>query len=108
MHEVVTYKSQHHHDMIRARLCLLDRFLLAMKDINKNIESFEFIYNPKVYDDCICAINKVAKYNLETKMYETPAVAANLSTLIKHIGNILIIECIKKENVEKKDKSKIF
>ncbi|XP_029157970.1 uncharacterized protein LOC114930372 isoform X2 [Nylanderia fulva] len=102
------YKSQHHHDMIRAQLRLLGRLFLAMKDINENIESFESIYNPKVYDDCICAINKVAKYNSETKMYETPAVAANLSTLLKHIGNILIIECIKKENVEKKRQVKDF
>lgn len=95
--------------MIRARLRLLGRFLLAIKDINENIENFESIYNPKVYDDCICAINKVAKYNPEEKMYETPAVAATLiSTLIKHIGNVLIMECIKRENVEKKRQVKDF
>lgn len=104
----IKYKSQHHHDMIRARLRLLGRFLLAMKDINGNIESFESIYNPKVYDDCICTINKIANYNPEEKMYKTPAVAANLSTLIKHIGNVLIMECIKKENAEKKQKVKDF
>lgn len=41
-------------------------------------------------------------------MYEAPAVAANLSTLIKHIGNLLITECIKKEDAEKKKLVKDF
>lgn len=92
----IKYKSQHHHDMIRARLRVLGRFLLALKEINNNIENFESLYHPRVYDDCIRVINIVAKYNDEEKIYETPAVAANLSTLIKHIGNLLITECIKR------------
>lgn len=76
-----------------------------MKDINTNIENFDSIYDPKVYDDCICAINKVAKYNPVEKMYEIPAVASNLSTLIKHIGNVLIMECIKRRKCRKKETS---
>jgi len=54
------------------------------------------------------AINTVAKYNHEEKMYATPAVAANLCTLIKHIGNLLIMECIKREDPEKKKQVKDF
>jgi len=102
------YKSQHHHDMIRARLRVLGRFFLALKDINKNVENFESLYHPRIYDDCIHAINTVAKYNHEKKMYATPAVAANLCTLIKHIGNLLITECIKREDSEKKKQIKDF
>jgi len=102
------YKSQHHHDMIRARLRVLGRFFLALKDINKNVENFESLYHPRIYDDCIRAINTVAKYNHEEKMYATPAVAANLCTLIKHIGNLLIMECIKREDPEKKKQVKDF
>jgi len=98
----IKYKSEHHHDMIRARLRLLGRFLLALKDINKNVSDFESLYCPRLYDDCIHAINIVAKYNNEKKIYGTPAVAANLSTLIKYIGNLLIAECIKKEDSGKK------
>ncbi|XP_067208798.1 uncharacterized protein [Linepithema humile] len=104
----IKYKSQHHHDMIRARLRLLGRFLLALKSINKNIKNFESLYRPAVYDDCIHAINIVARYNDEEKIYEAPAVAANLSTLIKHIGNLLIAECIKREDSEKKKLVKDF
>lgn len=94
--------------MIRARLRVLGRFLLALKQINVNVDNFTSVYNPRVYDDCISAINIVAKYNDDTKMYEAPAVAANLSTLIKHIGNLLITECIKKEDTEQKKLVKDF
>jgi len=104
----IKYKSEHLHDMIRARLRLLGRFLLALKNINKNVTDFESLYRPRIYDDCIRAINVVAKYNSEEKIYETPAVAANLSTLIKYIGNLLIAECIKEENIEKKNQVEDF
>jgi len=64
-------------------------------------------YHPKFYDDCVSAINVVAGYNDNEKMYKAPAVAANLSTLIKH-GNLLITECIKQEDTEKKKLVKDF
>jgi len=104
----IKYKSEHLHDMIRARLRLLGRFLLALKNINKNVTDFESLYRPRIYDDCIRAINVVAKYNSEEKIYETPAVAANLSTLIKYIENPLIVECIKEENPKKKNQVEDF
>lgn len=104
----VKYKSQHQHDMIRARLRLLGRFLIALKDINTNVEDFQSLYHPQIYDDCISAINVVAGYDNEEQLYKTPAVAANLSTLIKHIGNLLIMECIKTQDEEKKKLVRLF
>lgn len=70
----IKYKSQHQHDMIRARLRILGHFLLALKDINKNIEDFQSLYHPQIYDDCISAINVVAGYDNEEQFYKTPAV----------------------------------
>lgn len=81
----IKYTPQHQHDMIRARLRVLGRFLLVLKEINKNVSDFKSLYQPKIYDDCISAINVVAGYDDEEKTYKTPAVAANISTLIKHI-----------------------
>jgi len=98
----IKYKFQHQHDMIRARLRVLGRFLLALKEINKNIEDFQSLYHPKVFDDCISAINVVAGYDNKQQLYKTPAVATNLSIFIKHIGNLLIKECIKREDEKKK------
>jgi len=44
----------------------------------------------------------VAEYDDEEKVYKTPAVAANIATLIKHVENLLIMEYIKREDREKK------
>lgn len=104
----VKYTAQHQHDMIRARLRILGRFLLALREINKNIEDFQSLYNPRIYDDCISAINIVAGYDEEKQLYKAPAVAANLSTFIKYIGNLLITECIKKQDEETKKSVKDF
>lgn len=102
------YKSQHQHDMIRARLRVLGRFLLELKKINKTVEDFQSIYQPKVYDDCISAINIVAGFDEEQQLYKAPAVAANLSTYIKYIGNLFIAECIKRQDENKKKLVKDF
>lgn len=96
------YKAQHQHDMIRSRLRLLGRFLLALKDINKNVQDFQSLYHPRLYDDCISAINTIAGYDNTTQLYKTPAVASTLSTLLKYVGNILITECIKRDEDKKK------
>lgn len=105
------YKVQHQHDMIRARLRLLGRFLLALKKINSNVQDFQTLYYPRLYEDCIFAINIIAGYDDDTLLYKTPAVASALSTLIKYVGNILITECIKKDENKKrsvKDFLKLF
>ncbi|XP_011882433.1 PREDICTED: uncharacterized protein LOC105570082, partial [Vollenhovia emeryi] len=104
----VKYTAQHQHDMIRARLRLLGRFLLALKKINTSIDDFKSLYYPKVYDDCISAINIVAGYDKEEHVYKTPAVAANLATLLKHVGNLLTAEYIKTEESDKKKLVKDF
>lgn len=104
----VKYKAGHEHDMIRARLRVLGRFLLALKEINTSVEDFKSLYHPRIYDDCIAAINIVAKYDKEEKVYKTPSVAANLSTLLKHVGHLLITEYIKRDDSEKKKLVKDF
>ncbi|XP_071647548.1 uncharacterized protein [Temnothorax longispinosus] len=104
----IKYNTQHQHDMIRARLRLLGRFLLALKKINTSVEDFKSLYHPRVYDDCISAINIVAGYVKEENIYKSPAVAANLSTLLKHVGNVLITEYIKRDDSEKKKLAKDF
>jgi len=102
------YKAQHQHDMIRARLRLLGRFLLVLKNINTNIQDFQSLYHSRLYEDRISAINIIAGHDNDTQLYKTPAVASNLSTLIKYVGNILIAECIKKEDEDKKKLVKDF
>ncbi|XP_029171322.1 uncharacterized protein LOC114940736 [Nylanderia fulva] len=104
----VKYKVQHQHDMIRAKLRLLGRFLLALKDIYTNIQDFQSLYHPRLYDDCISAINIIANYDNNTQLYKASAVASTLSTLLKYVENMLIVECIKKGDEDKKKLVKDF
>jgi hypothetical protein len=68
----VKYKLQHQCDMIRAHLRLLGRFLLTIKDGNKNITNFESIYCPKFYEDVIRTVNKIADLDDEVGTYSKP------------------------------------
>ncbi|KAL6420240.1 hypothetical protein ACFW04_012141 [Cataglyphis niger] len=86
---------------IRSRLRLLGRFLQALKDINKSVIDFYSIYHPSIYDDCIKAVNKIAGFNTNTKIY-TSSIASRIATLIKQIGNLGIAECIKSKKLQKK------
>jgi len=104
----VKYKLQHQNDMIRSHLRLLGRFLLTIKEINKDITDFESIYCPKFYEDVINTVNKIAELNDEVGTYSKPTTAANLGTLIKKVGNLLVTECIKRQDHKKKALVKDF
>lgn len=104
----IKYSHQHQQDMIRARLRLLGRFLLAIREYNSNVIEFSDIYNPLTYDDCIKAVNKVAGFNYIDKKYSAPSVASNIGTYLKHIGNLLITKCIKINDTKKKSSTENF
>lgn len=100
--------SSHHLQMIRARLRLVSRLLIAMRNINNDITSLTSIYDPKYYDTFLDAINIVAQYNKEKDTYEKPAIASNLGTYVKYIGELLITKCIKEHNDNMKTNAKNF
>lgn len=87
--------------MIRAHLRLLGRFL-TIKENNKHITDFESVYHPQFYEDVISAVNKVSGLDNEAGIYSKPTTAAMLGTLIKKSGHVLITECIKSQDNEKK------
>lgn len=94
------YRFQHQHDMIRARLRLLGRFLAALKEIDNNVIDFTSIYNPNRYDICIKAVNNLAQFDETTGTYKIPSIASSLGTLIKQVGKILRSICIKKQEYD--------
>ncbi|VEN50567.1 unnamed protein product [Callosobruchus maculatus] len=102
------YRHQHQYDMIRSRLRLLGRFLIALKQVNKAVTDFASIYNPSVYDSCIQAVNTVAVLDEDTQMYKTPTVASTLGTLLKQVGTYFITCCIKTNEVEKQRNAENF
>ncbi|XP_044763256.1 uncharacterized protein LOC123320130 isoform X1 [Coccinella septempunctata] len=102
------YRLQHQHDMIRAQLRLLGRFLISLKSINREIVELEDLYVPNHFDDAISAINIVAGLDPNTLMYRAPSTAYTLGSLIKKCGNIHVSECIKKKETEKKQNAEDF
>lgn len=51
--------------MIRARLRLLGRYLIALRTKSENITDFASLYDPKFYDVAIVAVNSVAGFDEE-------------------------------------------
>lgn len=91
------YRLQHQHDMIRARLRLLGRFLAVIREIDNTVEDFTSIYEPTRYDLCVKAVNNLAQFDETTWTYKIPSIASSLGTLIKQVGQILRSMCIIKQ-----------
>ncbi|XP_066585493.1 uncharacterized protein [Prorops nasuta] len=106
---VEKYKSSNHHfDMIRSRIRLVGRFLKTIKNKEKDITDLASVFYPKYIDSVIESINIEAGLNDARNSYKTPSVAFALTTLLKKIGEILIIECIKNQDQDKKKCVKDF
>lgn len=104
----IKYSHQHQQDMIRAKLRLLGRVLIAVKKYNPNVTEFSDIYDPSIYDDCLKAVNEVAYFDCNNKKYGAPTVASNIGTSLKYVGNLLITECIKTNDTKKQDSTENF
>ncbi|CAG5093207.1 Protein of unknown function [Cotesia congregata] len=102
--ECTKYKKRNLAQMIRAKLSLLARFLVVMKEADSTISDFASIYNPAHYYKVIETINKFAGLDEETGYFKVPYRASEITTNINKIGQILINECIiNKENEKKED-----
>ena len=96
------YKLPHEQDMIRARLRLIARFLIAIQEIDSQIVDLTAVFDPKHYDAAIAAINVVARYNSKEEIYDAPTNASQLGTFLKVIGKKLISVCIRNHDRQKK------
>ncbi|XP_066599970.1 uncharacterized protein [Prorops nasuta] len=92
------YRLHHQHDMIRARMRLLGRFLIELSEIDNNIIDFTSVYHPGRYDNAIIAVHQLAEYDEDSCTYKTPSIASTLGTLLKLVGHILRSMCIKKQD----------
>lgn len=80
------YTLTHQHDMIRSHLRLLGRFKIAIKELCPNIEDLKEIFKPPLFDSCVKALRKVANWDDSLMWFRTPAVAQQLTCLIKKCG----------------------
>lgn len=94
--------------LIRTHLRTAGRLLVALKSIKPQVSDFAQIYYPKMYDDVIASIRIVGRYNEVTNEFGAPQTAGSLVTALKHIGQILITEYIKKEDPINQKKAEDF
>ena len=64
------------------------------------------MYSPEHYDKVVQAINTVARFNEETNKYTS--VASALGNYLKKVGKHLVVECIKKEDKERIERTENF
>lgn len=63
------YSHQQNHNMIRAKLRLLGRFLLKIREIDQTVTDFTSVFIAKYYDATIAAVNRVAHLNFILALY---------------------------------------
>lgn len=83
------------HKMIRSKLRLIGRFILEMKKLDKNINSFTDVFNPEKFDTALKAINCLGGLDTNRHQYFSPSTAAEMETLLKKSAKLLITLCIK-------------
>lgn len=99
---VAKYRDQHHYKMIKANLRYIGRFLLQMRHISRSINDLASCFEPCQYDNVVASIKTVAKFDEEGGYFNAPTTASTLGTILKFCAAILISECIKKSNENKK------
>ncbi|XP_067207109.1 uncharacterized protein [Linepithema humile] len=102
------YRKQYQHKLIRSHLRYLGRFLKAMRDLNAQVADMKSIYHPAFYEDCIRAVNKMSAFDSSTNTYKVTTTPQLMGTLLKKVGNLLITQCIKKKDYEKKKDTEEF
>lgn len=90
------YRQNQEQSMVRNRLRLVARLLIAVKEIDPRVNEMMDIYNVLLYDSVIDAVNTVAKYNPETDMYDAPANGSQLGNFINEVGKRLLSVCIRR------------
>ncbi|XP_066603897.1 MATH and LRR domain-containing protein PFE0570w-like [Prorops nasuta] len=94
----IKYRLPHQHDMIRARMRLLGRYLITLSEVDNSIVDFSSIYHPNRFDNSILAVHKLAEYEEDTCTYKIPSIASSLGTLLKLVGRILRSTYIKRQD----------
>uniref|UniRef100_V5I905 Tyr recombinase domain-containing protein n=1 Tax=Anoplophora glabripennis TaxID=217634 RepID=V5I905_ANOGL len=92
------YKLQKDHAMIRSRLRLLGRFLIAMRSVSPHVKQLSDVFKPQLYEQVVIAINEVAKFKYEDSSYCAPGTALGLGGLLKKVSEIYKIKLIAEDN----------
>ncbi|KAH0546611.1 hypothetical protein KQX54_012127 [Cotesia glomerata] len=96
------YVHIRHHSMIRSDLRYLGKHKIAIMKLNPEIKEYASIFHPKHVDTAMKALKSVANWNKKKLMFDTPAVATKMTTLVRKVAKRFKSECIKKGKKDEK------
>ena len=92
-------------EMIRARMRLVGRFLVAMRERDSTVSSLQSVlYLIKMYD-IISTIEQIGKVDEMGMSYIGSSSAFNLTTYLKEITTLFNLECVKKGDKARAEES---
>lgn len=104
----LNYFRQHQMRIIRDKLRDAGKLLLAAKSICPEITDFASLLQVKHCNVAIEAVRIVSKFDQKTNTYGSPTTATVLVTLIKAIGDLLVIERMKQDDQEQENIAQRF
>lgn len=107
--QCIKYRHSRHLDkMIRAKLRLLGNFLIVLRTLDNTISQLSDVFDSIHYEVFQKAVSTIGKYNHETDLFDSPANASTLGTLIQELAKIWDDECTVIKNMEGLQKLEFF
>lgn len=93
---------------VRSNLRALGKLLLCSQKVDESIEGLADLFKPLHFDTLLAGVQLAAEFDEKTNMFKSPTLAANLGTLVKKCGNLLLTYCITHNNKEGRKEVKDF
>lgn len=94
------YNKPRNRKMIKNRMRLIGRVLMALKKIEPEVTELAKFLVPKYYDIVVDAIRSVARVDEVRNEFVAPATASSCVTAIRQICQMVAVEYIKKDDQE--------
>lgn len=93
---------------ISAKMRELARLLIKLKKLNSMIKQLSDIFQAKYFDLLVRGVQELTGFDSETGCFKIPALALKLGHSLKKCIDILIIESVKQEDMQKKSSLENF
>ncbi|KAG5864947.1 hypothetical protein JTB14_021787 [Gonioctena quinquepunctata] len=88
--------------MVRQKLRLLVRLLIAVKSKVDTVDCLKDLFVPGNFQNVVKGVNEVSSFNEETQMYGAPSTVCSLGILLKKVSRIYMTHLIETQQHEEK------
>eukprot|EP00057_Strongylocentrotus_purpuratus_P022884 XP_011677358.1 PREDICTED: uncharacterized protein LOC105444594 isoform X2 [Strongylocentrotus purpuratus] len=100
--------SNNHYNYVGQKLREMGRLLLQMRSIRPSINCLSDTIDPKVFDDVVRAVNKIAGLDESSGKYKTPSLALKVGHSLKKCSRFLMAEALKNGDTGQKERAEQF